>query len=76
MIKLPEDTLLDAETARAKGWEIDEDLWWWRARKPGDLNIRNREEFGFTMPLRVFVRSAAQAHQYDSENTLAERMTR
>jgi hypothetical protein len=59
--------------ALTDGWSIDEDSWWWRPIKPGELHF-DECHFGFTTEHFeegeecancVFVRSPAYALSYD-----------
>lgn len=72
--KLPEDSAANAAAATAAGWSLDEDLWWHRPHRDGDIPIPpGNAHFGFDMldapsdnwRREAYVRSAAFALSYD-----------
>jgi hypothetical protein len=68
--KHPWDKTADAKAAYAAGWRLDQDLFYWRRRRSGDIVIpEGHAYFGFTTEElkndRVFVRSAAYALSFD-----------
>lgn len=57
-----------------KGWNLDEDGWYWRKSRPSDPQIKQRYDIGFddsTYPsnrkeLKVYVRSTAYCRAIDA----------
>ena len=47
------------------GWAVDNDLWFVRAMRSGDIEIEDESHFGFTCEGNVYVREPQHCYDYD-----------